>query len=56
MKIILAVATLIYTFTLAAQKTDSLLSGVYYWKDHESKKEESGIIRRILEGKTFALD
>jgi (S)-ureidoglycine aminohydrolase len=56
MKIILAVATLINTFTLAAQKPDSLLSGVYYWKDHEPKKEETGIIRRILEGKTFALD
>ena len=56
MKILLTVSLLINIFTLAAQKADSLLSGVYYWKDHQAKKEESGIIRRILEGKTLVLD
>ena len=56
MKILFTVSLLINTLTLAAQKADSLLSGIYYWKDHQTKKEGSGLIRRILEGKTFALD
>ena len=56
MRILLTVAILANTFTMAAQKADSLLSGVYYWKNHQPKKEETSIIRRILEGKTFALD
>ena len=38
-----------------AQKTDSLLSGVYYWDKLEQKKEETRLRRQVLEGKTFAL-
>jgi len=56
MKLLLSLATLIIAVTLTAQKTDTLLSGVYYWKNHEPKKEETDIIRRILEGRTVALD
>jgi len=56
MKPLLILAILIKAFTLTAQKTDTLLSGAYYWKNHEPKKEETDIIRRILEGKTVALE
>jgi len=56
MKILLTIATLVNTLTLFAQKADSLSSGVYYWKNQVPKKEETGIMRRILSGKTFALD
>jgi (S)-ureidoglycine aminohydrolase len=44
-------------FSMAnAQKTDSLISGVYHWDKIEAKKEETRVRRQILEGKTFALD
>src|SRR6188474_2607576 len=56
MKILLTIATLINTFTLFAQNADSLLSGVYYWKNQVPQREETGIMRRILAGKTFALN
>jgi (S)-ureidoglycine aminohydrolase len=56
MKILLTIATLINTFTLFAQQTDSLLSAVYYWKNQVPVREETGIMRRILKGKTFALE
>lgn len=56
MKILLTITVLINTSTLPAQKTDTLLSGAYCWKNLVPYKEETGTMRRILEGKTFALE
>jgi (S)-ureidoglycine aminohydrolase len=46
---------IINTFSTTAQKSDSLLSGVYYWNKLEPVKEDTRVRRQILEGKTFAL-
>src|SRR4030095_4576778 len=56
MKCLLTIAILINTFILFAQQTDSLLSAAYYWKNQVPVKEETGIMRRILKGKTLALE
>ena len=56
MKFLLPIAILIKSFTLFAQQTDSLLSAAYYWKNQVPIKEQTGIMRRILKGKTFALE
>ena len=39
-----------------AQKSDSLLSNVYYWDKLEAKKEDTRVRRQVFEGKTLALD
>ena len=46
---------IINAFSTIAQKSDSLLSGVYYWNKLEPVKEDTRVRRQILEGKTFAL-
>jgi (S)-ureidoglycine aminohydrolase len=46
---------IINTFSTTAQKSDSLLSGVYYWNKLEPVKEDTRVRRQILQGKTFAL-
>jgi (S)-ureidoglycine aminohydrolase len=45
----------LFAVSLLAQKTDSLLSGVYHWNDLAPIKEDTRIRRQVLEGKTFAL-
>jgi len=55
MKTIFVFLFVINTFTLTAQKNDSLLSAVYYWDKLPPIKEDSRIRRQVLEGKTFAL-
>ena len=39
-----------------AQKSDSLLSNVYYWNKLETKKEDTRVRRQVLDGKTLALE
>ncbi|HYJ37184.1 MAG TPA: cupin domain-containing protein [Chitinophagaceae bacterium] len=51
----LIVLLILYAHSLLAQKTDSLLSGVYVWNNLEAKKEDTRIRRQVLEGKTLAL-
>ena len=46
---------IINAFSTIAQKSDSLLSGVYYWNKLEPVKEDTRVRRQILAGKTFAL-
>ena len=55
MKQIIVCLLLLTTTSLTAQKSDSLLSNVYYWNKLEAKNEDSRVRRQILEGKTFAL-
>ena len=55
MKKIFLFLFIINTFSTTAQKSDSLLSGVYYWNKLEPVKEDTRVRRQILEGKTFAL-
>ena len=40
---------------VVAQKTDTLLSGVYHWNALEPIKEDTRLRRQVLDGKTFAL-
>lgn len=54
-KILLLSTFILFTSALAGQKTDSLLSGVYYWDKLEQKKEDTRIRRQVLEGRTFTL-
>ena len=56
MKNVFLILFVINTFTLFAQKNDSLLSGVYYWNKLQPVKEDTRVRRQVLEGKTFALD
>ena len=56
MKKIVLLLFIINTTSLLAQKTDSLLSGVYYWNKLQPVKEDTRVRRQVLEGKTFALD
>ena len=55
MRVVLFILILITTHSLLAQKTDSLMSGVYRWNSLEPKKEDTRIRRQVLEGTTFAL-
>jgi (S)-ureidoglycine aminohydrolase len=41
--------------SLLAQKTDSIVSGVFHWNQLEPIKEDTRIRRQVLEGTTFAL-
>ena len=56
MKKIFLFLFIINAFTTTAQKSDSLLSGVYYWNKLEPIKEDTRVRRQVLEGKTYALD
>ena len=58
MKKIIAIYIIVFTIStslLMAQKTDSLPARVYNWANLTPKKEESRIIREVLEGSTTAL-
>jgi (S)-ureidoglycine aminohydrolase len=55
MKLTLIILMMLFTYTLRAQKTDSLVSGVYRWTGLQVIKEDTRIRRQVLEGKTFAL-
>jgi len=55
MKFLLVILCNFLGLILLAQKTDTLLSGVYHWNSLEPKKEDTRIRRQVLEGTTFAL-
>jgi (S)-ureidoglycine aminohydrolase len=55
MKVTLALLINLFTYSLLAQKTDSLLAGVYHWDSLQPIKEDTRVRRQVLEGKTFAL-
>ncbi len=55
MRIILFTLFKLFAVSLLAQKTDSIISGVYHWNSLEPIKEDTRIRRQVLEGKTFAL-
>lgn len=49
------VAIILSTSLLMAQQTDSLPPRVYNWADLKPEKEESRVVRRVMEGSTTAL-
>jgi len=55
MRAYLLIFFVILSYSLFAQKADSLLSNVFHWKDLQPQKEDTRIRRQVLEGKTFAL-
>jgi len=55
MRIGLLISCVLSSLSVLAQKTDTLLSGVYSWNRLEPQKEDTRVGRQILEGKTFAL-
>jgi len=55
MRIGLLISCVLSSLSVLAQKTDTLLSGVYSWNRLDPQKEDTRVRRQILEGKTFAL-
>ena len=55
MRVTLIILINLIVYPLQAQKTDSLVSGVYHWNSLEPIKEDTRIRRQVLEGKTLAL-
>jgi len=51
----LLILSLFVSYSLLAQKTDSLEPKVYYWNKLEAKKEDTRIRRQVLEGSTTSL-
>ena len=55
MKVTLIILLNFFSYSLLAQKSDSLMSGVYHWNTLQPIKEDTRIRSQVLEGKTFVL-
>jgi (S)-ureidoglycine aminohydrolase len=55
MKCSLLLIAFMIALQVAGQKTDTLLSGPYYFKNLKQEQSENHVVRQVLKGKTLAL-